>query len=69
MLAEDNEVLRGHRACILALRGVLSAEVRAEVTDLRNAFERAILAGEDGAVCAAVIAAGVDFPGPITVLS
>lgn len=62
MITEDNEILRAHRACINALRGVLTAEVRAEVTALRNAFERAILAGEDGAVCVAVVAAGVDFP-------
>lgn len=62
MIAEDNEILRAHRACIKALRGVLSAGVRAEVTALRNAFERAILAGEDGAACASIVAAGVDFP-------
>ena len=62
MLAEDNEILRAHRACIKALRGGLTDEVRAEVITLRNAFERAILAGEDGAACAALEAAGVDFP-------
>lgn len=62
MIAEDNEILQAHRACIKALRGVLSVGVRAEVTALRNAFERAILVGEDGAVCVAVVAAGVDFP-------
>lgn len=60
--AEDNTVLRCHRACITALRGVLTVELRAEVTALRDALERVILAGEDGAACASIVAAGVDFP-------